>query len=792
MEKKFEQRWGGWFGAGLRALLVVIVWLPLPAAVAGGLGLSALASRVPDAVDITETGTAHLSMIETTTGWNLASPPAGDGLALHRMPPEAVAAFLAAEDATFFEHRAFSTRAIARAAVENVRSGERAQGASTITQQVARRFLSREKTFRRKVEELLLARRIEAEYSKTEILEAYLDGVYFGQQAYGLKAAARTYYDKRPGELNVEEVAVLAGLLPAPSVLNPIHDREAARRERDEVLGKMLRLGMLSPARTDELMARDLELNPWGEPRMDRMPFAVEGARSAFASEFDEKAWREGGYRIAIPHEPTTQALARTALRRGLEAHDRRQGWRGPFGRATRPEVVDRALGEQDDSGLQLARVQVVSGQRVSARIGSREVSLPLEASTWAAPAERERHYKRPATLEDFRKILEVDDLVLVEPNESGVYRLAQFPRFEGATILTDSLSGRTRASVGGYDADRNVFHRARDGCRQPGSVFKPVVYSEAISQGLTPSTLLSDLPREFSTGTGEVWTPRNADRDFKGYVLLANALAWSRNIPTVYLMEHLGIPRVVARAKKLGITSELDRTSSVSLGASCVRPAEVSRVFAAFQRGGATVDHPAFAYIRDASGDVIRDRGSFAWPSWSTAARLDRAARIDEPPSFGVSRQVAYIMWRLLRRVVTSGTANDLPDEWFVAGKTGTTNEFDAWFVGFDGLATSVTWIGSDRNERDLGRGEHGATVAMPVFQNLYPKLQPRLADEVDFDPVEGVVDERVDPETGLRARPGEPALELPFLKGTTPVEWAPTSGTRQAEQFDQITTEF
>ncbi|MGM0557298.1 MAG: penicillin-binding protein 1A [Myxococcota bacterium] len=792
MKRKFEQRWGGWLAVPLRALVVLLIWSPAPLAVAGVVSLSAFASRVPDSVDITRDVHHQPSHVRTETGWELAGPPPGGPIELHSLPPEVIAAFLAAEDATFFEHRAFSTRAIARAAVANFRTGERTQGASTITQQVARRFLSREKTFRRKVEELLLARRIEAEFSKTEILEAYLNEVYFGQQAYGLSAAARIYFDKSPEELSVEEAAVLAGLLPAPSVFNPVDAPDASLRERNEVLRKMERRGMLSPARTGSLVEKPVELRRWREPRMERAPYVVEGARSSFAAEFDDEAWREGGYEIVVAHEPTTQALARRALRRGVEAHDRRQGWRGPLARVTQPDAVDAALGEQIDRARFVGRIDRVDREEAIAVVGDASVELELAESSWAAPATRERHYKRPAELEDFREVLAPDDLVLLERIGEGRARLAQFPGFEGATILNDSRSGRTRASVGGYDADRNLFHRARDGCRQPGSVFKPVVYAEALSQGLTPATLLSDLPREFSTGTGEVWTPRNADRDFKGFVLLANALAWSRNIPTVYLMEHVGIPNVVARGEKLGIESKLDRTSSVSLGASCVRPVEVARVFSSFQRGGATVEIAAYSHIRDQSGDIIRDRGEFSWPSWSTAARLDRMARIQSPPSYGVSRQVAYLMWRLLRRVVTSGTAHELPDDWFVAGKTGTTNEFDAWFVGFDGRVTSVSWVGSDKNERSLGRGEHGATVALPVFEHLYGQLQPRLVDDVEVEPVDGVVTERVDAETGLLARPGEPAIELPFLKGTVPTELAPTRGTRQAEQFDQVTTEF
>jgi penicillin-binding protein 1A len=273
---------------------------------------------------------------------------------------------------------------------------------------------------------------------------------------------------------------------------------------------------------------------------------------------------------------------------------------------------------------------------------------------------------------------------------------------------------------------------------------------------------------------------------------MLANALAQSRNIPTVHLMNYLGIDQVIARAHQLGITSEIEATSSAALGASCVHPVELARVYAAFQRRGRTVDVSSIATIYDQAGNIVMDRQNFSVPDWSSAARLARLADPPGPAEFGVSPEVAYIVSRMLRRVVTSGTAHELPDEWKLGGKTGTTNQYDGWFVGFDGELTAVAWVGSDKNTRPLGRGEHGATAAMPIFENFYAHYFTPEPAFWQQEPPERIVWERIDPRSGLRAQPGQPGVDLPFIRGSAPTEFAPTRGTRQAERIDLLSQQF
>lgn len=799
------RRLGGHGLMPLRLLLVLLLWLPAVAALAAALLLANLADGIPQAPDLESLLAAPPSQIVARDGWRLAGSPAGEGVALTELQPEAIAAFIAAEDAQFFEHRAFNLGAILRAVLVDLRAQSAAQGASTITQQLAKRFLSPEKTLRRKFNELLLARRIEANYRKSEILRIYLNSVFFGQGAYGISQASWTYFDKPASALQVGEAALLAGVLPAPSLLNPVRDPERARQNRDQVLGKMRRVGLLSQAEYAREIARPLGLATPRNIQAQRMPYAVESALRALeiAAPATSNAWSSGGYRVRVAHQPRAQAHARQAVRLALEAHDRRQGFRGALARVRAPEKIDPLLETQDPTGdFLLARVVAVEAK--SARIlsaGGAQL-LHLKDAEWAAPAALERHYKRPALLRDLRDILAVDDLIFVRrtPDKGGLFKwlLVQEPQTEGAFIALDSRTGALIASVGGMDADRSIFQRAEQGCRQPGSVFKPIVYAEALAQGLTPATMLSDLPGASPSGRGGaaregVWQPTNADRDFRGYILLADALAESRNIPTIHLMNYLGIERVIARAKRLGIESKIAPTASAALGASCVRPVELAEVYAAFQRHGRPVRTSAVATIYDAAGRVIFDRDDFALADWSSAARLARMAKlVPAPVGPGVSAQIAYIVAHLLRRVASAGTAHALSDAWKVAAKTGTTNRYDGWFVGFDGEITGVAWVGSDANTRALGAGEHGATVAMPVFESFYAHYftpEPAIWAQ---DAPRGIVWQRIDRRSGLRADSGEPGVDLPFIQGSAPTEFAPTRAARQAEQIDALSQEF
>lgn len=799
-------RWGGWWTFPFRLLWTLGIWLVLISPIAVAIAIYELAEGVPDLPTLDILDPTYGLRVETTDGLHIGGALTTRPVPLHTLEPLIIGALLAAEDEDFFSHRGFSARGILRAALANYRAGEQVQGASTLTQQLAKQFVGSESTLDRKIHELLLARRLEATYSKPELLELYLNTVFFGRQSYGITQASWRYFDKPPTELELLETATLMGVLPAPSAFNPIDNPRAALRERNRVLRRMHDIGMIDEATMSALSERPIELRR-GAPAFP-MPEAVATVLRLADEHLGEDAWASSAGTIVVSHRPLMQEVARQSVRKGVLDHDKRQGWRGPIstvGEGADSEALDDALRAQSPARLLIARVTEVTRREARIITAGGEGVILLENARWAEPAATPRHYRRPVRLTDMRRALNVDEIILVVPIESDEdatpkrFALEQWPRFEGALIAIDTYTGEILASVGGFDSERSAFHRAEQGCRQPGSVFKTILFAEAIAQNFTAATMLSDVPHNFNTGEilenpeDAVYTPRNADRDFRGYLTLARALALSRNIPSVHLVEAVGPGSVVARAHRMGVESHLEPTLSVSLGSSCVRPIEMARVHAAFQRRGFTTDVSALAYVVDARGSIVRDFGHFSDPSSFPIERIARMSQPIEIPSQGLSEQVAYIMNHLLRDVTISGTAHMLPRAWRVGGKTGTSTSYDGWFVGFDGRTTLVTWLGSDRNTHDLGPGEHGATVALPMFQTFMADLDLARTDNDWPGPApENIVFARIDATTGFLSRPGEAGVSHPFIQGTEPTELAPSKGTRQAEEIDSLLMDF
>lgn len=758
------------------------------AGLCGWLWFKDVRREVPEVKDIYSLLPAHPSHLLSIDGHVLAGPKLTQSSSLDELPPMLIAAFLAAEDEDYFSHPAYNIRGILRAAWSNYRQQERAQGASTITQQLARRFLTREKTYRRKVIELLLAKRMEALYSKPEILHVYLESVFLGHRAEGVTQAADRYFAKTPQELSLSEMATLAGIAPAPSIYNPRKSIEKATQRRRRVLRRMRELGMISSAEEDKASAEPVIVR-----RRKPLDPTLNNTAIRIANEqLEEKGWFEGGYTLVSGVNIDLQKRAHSKVFSGVENLDKRQGWRAELGRVAVGKeglLLDRL---KDQKGpIKVALLTNVEKSLLTINTGHSNFDLSLADTKWAEDAKKDRHFKRPIFLKSFDDILEKGNLVYVNEETK---ELLQFPVFESALLLADTHTGRVLSHVGAIDPERDAFDRSLQGCRQPGSVFKPVVYTEALHQNLHAATMLSDVPVELSTGRGGVWRPRNADRNFRGYMTLANALAASRNIPVARLMDYLGAGRVVQRAKKLGIRSPINASSSASLGANCTRPFEVARVYTAFQRKGWPIDVHAIGSLRH-QNDIIVDHFSFADPEWQTDILLSRIAAPKHLPERGTSEKNAYIIQRLLRRVVTRGTAHDLPKNWLVAGKTGTTNKYDAWFAGFDGELTTIVWVGSDKNTIPLGRGEHGATVALPIFAAFYkPFARTKSESDIFFlnDALLGVEDLRIDPQTGLLAHNNQYGETYPFDSDYAPTEMAPSVGTKQAQNIDELLYDF
>lgn len=816
-----KRRWGGWFGFAIRFVMILLLWAPIPTGLYVANKLSSIANEVPELPDISILEPTYGSRVERLDGAWLAGSFATEHVPFDELPPDVVGAFLAAEDEDFFTHRAFNMRSIARAAMQNYQAGRTVQGGSTITQQLAKQFMGTEKSYQRKLRELLLARRLEATVPKTELLAIYLRTVFLGHTVYGVTQASWFYFERDPRDLTINQAAILAGMLPAPNRFDPLRFPERSKKRRDRVLRRLQAIGALTDAQLERELEKPLEL-PEQRRRTSAPldPDALHSALTYFAEdeELPEKTWGEGSHTLVLPHDALAQADARRSLLDAVHAYDRRQGWRGPLARLalTDERELDAALSRFDariksldlEGSLRLGVVTSAEKDNIEVHVDGQKISLPIEQISWAEPSTTERHYKRPVRLRDARRAFSVGDVIALRrlsdpPKGEGGHVLVQRPIMEGAFYVMESLTGRTLASIGGIDPWKDAFHRAEQGCRQPGSVFKPVVYSEALSMRMSVATMVADTPREDVTSVyGKVWTPRNADRNFRGYITLARALASSRNIPTVSLMERVGATRVIQRARALGIETPLDPVPALALGASCVHPYQMVRVYAAFQRNGARVSTPRIETLLDHRGDVLRDEGHFSAPHIPLMQRLDRMTKPLPPRrrgSKGLSDQVAYIMWWMLRQVAIRGTAHDLPDDWNVAGKTGTTNAFDTWFVGFDGQTTAGVWVGSDKNLVEFGRGEHGATVAMPAFISFYEpraRLFPEDYEEIDR-PYPAAIPEdvsyhKIDLATGLLAREREPGVEYPFIEDTQPFEMAPTRGTRQAEQIDELLLEY
>ena len=769
------------------ALLLTVIGVVL--AFGGWIYVENVRSDLPQVTNLKELRPHYGTGIRSQQGVHLGGEPAVEPVAVEDLPPALIATFLAAEDEDFFTHGGYNLRSITRAFFDNYRAGRTVQGASTITQQVAKHFLASDRTWERKLHELLLAKQIEDAFSKWEILEAYLGGVYFGEQAYGITQASHTYYGVAPHDLSTTQIATLAGLLPAPSIFNPVNNQALALRERNRVLRRMHDVGILTEAQVQELRARPID-PPSPTPRPAAViPEAVGSVQRLWDDLSPERPWEASDLEVITTHDPGFQALARQSLRQGVEAFDRRRGWRGPLGLAADVDALDAAIDGLDQPAtdqITLGRIMSIDEEGLHLRVSGGNAHIAADSLDWVHGIHpRTGRSRQPRA--HWREPFDVDQVVYLRRLGEG-WELWQWPSHEGALLVADHHSGEVLASVGSYEVGLSSFNRAEQACRQPGSLFKTVLFAEAFSRTITAATLLSDVPTDVDS-RGGVWQPRNADRDFRGYLTALDAFAASRNIPAANLITHLGPGPVVERAREMGVRSLLDPTPSLALGASCVRPSEMLDVHSTIAIGGARFGHHSVAQTRDLSTGRLRDRGSFTQRDPDPVARVVRAAAPPLRRVQALTPEVNQIMHRALRDVVVRGTAHEIPNQWPVSGKTGTSDQYDTWFTAFDPSISAVIWIGSDQNTDPFESGEHSGTVAVPTFKKFYEGLQPQI-DQWPPPPAAAVaIDEiPIDPTTGLRARPGQGGVDYPFVPGTAPEPFAPTRATRQLERLDSL----
>ena len=699
------------------------------------------------------------------------------------MPKQLISAFLAAEDKNFFKHPGVDALSVLRATLTNIRSygkERRPVGGSTITQQVAKNFLlSNEVSVERKVKEAILAFRIERALPKERILELYLNEIYLGFGSYGVAAAALNYFDRSLDELTLGETAFLAALPKAPNNYHPLRQPLAAKARRDWVLGRMREDGLINDLDASRGALEPLIVRYRAEAEFVRADYFVEEVRRELLDRYGEKALYEGGLSVRTTLDPRLQEVGDRTLRSGLEAYDRRHGWRGPLAQILVDAAWPARLAMVDAPvGLSHWRLAVVlAGTREGAEIGLRGGErgfIPLTEMAWARP------WKVGQALgpkvRDARDVLAQGDVIAVEPLAAaspGGYALRQLPDIDGALIAMDPHTGRVLALVGGYSYERSQFNRATQARRQPGSAFKPVVYAAALEQGLTPSNRILDGPIVIDQGPGlPKWKPANYTRKFYGQSTLRLGIEKSRNLMTVRLARFIGMEEVASYAERLGIVDSMPRMLSMSLGAAETTLARLTTAYAMFVNGGRRITPALIDRIQDRRGRTVFRHDARACPGCATIGwRGQPEPTIADAREQVIDPATAYQVVSLLQGVVQRGTGRRVAAVGKpIAGKTGTTNDsIDTWFLGFSPDLAVGVYVGFD-TPRSQGRGETGSSVAAPIFRDF---MAEALADapDVPFRIPPGIRLVRVNAATGLPAASGDTSVILEAFKpGTEP----------------------
>ena len=715
-------------------------------------------------------------------------------LPIQAIPKLVTNAFIAAEDKNFYQHPGIDIYGIARAGmlyIQNYGSSRRPQGASTITQQVAKNFLlTNEVSFERKIKEALLALRIERTYSKEKILELYLNEIYLGFGAYGVAAASLLYFDKSVHELTIAEAAYLAALPKGPNNYNPFRKRDEAIARRNYVIDRMAEDGYI-PADVAEKAKKeplDITVRPTGA-HVFAAEYFTEEVRRYIYDNYGEKKLYEGGLSVRTTLDPKIQVMARQSMINGLVNFDETQGgYRGPV---TKIDI-------SGDWGTKLADVKSLSDvtpwrmavvldvTNDSARIGLQPARDPggnvlkardtgiiaLDGVKWARPGSPNGPTGKP--IQSVSQVLAAGDVVYVEPQgDQGKYRLRQIPEISGAMVVMDPRTGRVLAMVGGFSFDQSQFNRATQALRQPGSSFKPLVYAAALDNGYTPSSIVMDAPIEIDMGAGGgIWRPENYGGKFFGPSTLRFGLEQSRNVMTVRLAQDIGMPLIAEYAKRFGVYDELPPYLSYALGAGETTVLRMVTAYSMFDNGGRRVKPTLIDRIQDRYGHTIYKHDerecvgcdAAKWDNQAEPTLIDRREQVIDP-------MTAYQITSMMEGVVQRGTATVVRDVGKpIAGKTGTTNdEKDVWFIGFSPDIVCGVYMGFDK-PRHIARLATGGHLAAPIVRDF---LKLALVDKppIPFRVPPGIKLIRVNPKTGMRAGPGDDKVILEAFKpGTAP----------------------
>lgn len=656
-------------------------------------------------------------------------------VSIEKVPRQLINAFLAAEDDSFFEHPGVDLKGLVRAALQLAMTGKKKQGGSTITMQVTRNFLlSNEKTYSRKLKEIILALKIEQQYSKDQILELYLNQIFMGHRAYGIAAAAQVYYGKSLDSLTLAELAMIAGLPKAPSAYNPVTNEARAIERRNYVLHRMLELHHITQQEYDSALHQPSTAKLQTVVPEVSAPYLAEMVRQKIYDDYGEQAYTSG-LKVYTTINGTLQTAANDALNSALHAYDERHGYRrSRHSSATKyidfadiPVIGDTLPGYVLTLNEDKARIRLQNHSIIE---------LDWSNSKWAGTG--------------IESILKVGDSIRVRKLKNNAWALSQVPETEGAFVALNPVNGAIVALTGGFDFYRNKYNRVIQSKRQPGSGFKPIIYTTALEEGYTPASMINDAPLVIDVvGQETEWRPENYNRKFLGPTSLRSALMHSRNIISIRLLKEIGVEKAVKTAMRFGFTEEqLPKTLSLALGSGYASPLQMARVYAVFANGGFLIDPYFIERIESADSEIIyqaKPKTACSLCEIAQAPSSTYAPRI-------ISPEINFLMNSLLRDVVQKGTATSAKtlERQDLAGKTGTTNEQrDAWFNGYTPDIAATAWLGFD-DFTPLGDHETGGTAALPMWiEFMRTALQNK--PEEPFEAPEGILKAFIDPKTGL-----------------------------------------
>jgi penicillin-binding protein 1A len=709
-------------------------------------------------------------------------------ISYERVPKFMIQAFVAAEDAEFFQHKGVDYKGIVRALLKNLIAGRIVQGGSTITQQVTKTFfLTPKRSLLRKLKEVAYAFGLEHHLTKEEILSLYLNNIYLGNGAYGVEAASESYFNKRVEQLNLAEIAMVAGLVKAPSRYSPINNFSRAKGRQAYVLGRMTELGFINQEQKDRALQTPIKLQSRDSAYFSKAPYFTEFIRHQVERKYGKEKLYQEGLRIYTTLDLNLQRAAQQAVETGLRELDKRQGFRGPIRTLSRNEV--KALSKRKGSFLPLALHEIheaVIFSKDDAKksygiwVENRKGVLPYSGMAWAlnvkpTPTFKPGKVKDPSALLQPGDVVQVKVMEIAKKDQPPTFTLEQDPQVQGALLCIDPRTGYVKAMVGGRDFSESQFNRAVNSRRQPGSTFKPLIYAAAIEKGYTPSTVLMDSPIEYSDHDGgNYWAPKNYDKNYMGPITFRNALAHSRNVVTVKILEDIGMGHALKFIKKLGIESPVKRNLSIALGTSDVSMLELVSAFGVFANGGEWVKPIFIRKIATTKGEVLEENDPYI--------ELEEKEEKDEegeplgkasPPlkERVISPQHSFLMTHLMEGVVQHGTgqrAKVLGRP--VAGKTGTSSDYsDAWFVGYSPSLLAAVWVGYD-DKTSIGKNETGARAALPIWISFMESaLRDTPAEKFKVPP--GITLVKVDLETGLPATgDGKESIWEAFSDGNFP----------------------